>query len=164
MRNVPRNPAKTSHSRSVERKMPPISILLADDDSVIRQCLRRAVEADPRFEVRWEADNGLQAVLLAQQHQPHLILIDAQMPRMDGIEATRCLRQRNHQIRIVVMSVYDQVRAQALAAGADDFVTKDSGCAAIRDALYRALGCDKPQPGTGSRDQGTENARQTEVC
>lgn len=119
--------------------MQPISILLADDDAIVRQCLRRAVEADPRFEIRWEADNGLQALLLAQQHQPNVILIDAQMPRMDGIEATRCLRQRFHNLRIIVMSVYDQMRAQALAAGADDFITKDCGCEAIRAALYRQL-------------------------
>lgn len=125
--------------------MQPISILLADDDAIIRQCLRRAVETDPRFEIRWEADNGLQAVLLAQQHHPHLILMDAQMPRMDGIEATRCLRQRDHQARIVVMSVYDQVRAQALAAGADDFVTKDCGCDGIRAALCRILPGDVSQ-------------------
>ena len=46
--------------------MQAIHILLADDDAVIRQCLRRAVEADPRLQVRWEADNGLQALLLAR--------------------------------------------------------------------------------------------------
>jgi hypothetical protein len=65
--------------------MQPISILLADDDAMIRQCLRRAVEADPRLQIRWEADNGLQALLLAQQHHPQVVLMDAQMPRMDGI-------------------------------------------------------------------------------
>ena len=117
--------------------MPTISILLADDDAIVRQCLRRAVEADPRFEIRWEADNGLQALMLAQRHRPNLILLDAQMPRMDGIEATRCLRQRDHNLRIVVMSVYDHIRAQALAAGADDFINKDCGCDGIRKVLYR---------------------------
>jgi DNA-binding NarL/FixJ family response regulator len=122
----------------------PISILLADDDAIIRQCLRRAVEADPRLEIRWEADNGLQAVLLAQQHHPHLILMDAQMPRMDGIEATRCLRQRDHNARIVVMSVYDQARAQALAAGADDFITKDCGCDRIRETIHRLVSYETP--------------------
>ena len=115
----------------------PITILLADDDAVIRQCLRCAVACDPRLQVCWEADNGLQALLMAQQFHPQIVLMDAQMPRMDGIEATRCLRQRDPGIRVLVMSVYDQLRAQALAAGADEFVTKDCGCEAIRAAIYR---------------------------
>jgi DNA-binding NarL/FixJ family response regulator len=117
----------------------PITILIADDDVMIRQCLRCAVEADPRLQIHWEADNGLQALLMAQQYHPQIVLMDAQMPRMDGIEATRCLRKRDRNARILVMSVYDQLRGQALAAGADEFVTKDCGCEAIRAAIYRLV-------------------------
>jgi DNA-binding NarL/FixJ family response regulator len=121
----------------------PVSILIADDDAMTRRCLRRVVESDPRVFIGWEADNGLQALLLAQQHHPQIVLMDAQMPRMDGIEATRCLRQRDHNIRIVVMSVYDQARAQALAAGADAFLTKDCGCEGIRAVIDRLLDHDR---------------------
>ncbi len=119
--------------------MQPITVLIADDDAMIRQCLRRVVEADPNLQICWEADNGLQALLMAQQHQPQIVLLDAQMPRMDGIEATRCLRQRNHTIRILVLSVFEHQRTQALAAGADEFLTKDSGCCAIRAAIHRLI-------------------------
>lgn len=119
--------------------MPPICILIADDDAMIRQCVRRAVEEDPRLQICWEADNGLQAILLAQQHHPQLVLMDAQMPRMDGLEATRCLRQRDRSVRIIVLSVYENHLDQALAAGADAFVTKDSGCEAIREVVYDVL-------------------------
>lgn len=114
-----------------------ISILIADDDAMIRQCLRRAIETDPCLNVRWEACNGLEALHLAQQYRPDVILMDAQMPRMDGLEATRCLRQRDSGICVLVMSVYEQVRAQALAAGADEFVTKDCGCETIRATIHR---------------------------
>lgn len=119
--------------------MPPISILLADNDAIIRQCLRRAIESDPELRVQWEADNGLQALHLAQEHHPMVILMDAHMARMDGIEVTRCLRQSNNNQRIILMSVYETVRPDALDAGANDFVTKDGGCEAIRKALYRTL-------------------------
>jgi DNA-binding NarL/FixJ family response regulator len=117
----------------------PISILIADDDAMIRQCLRRVVECDPQYQIRWEAANGLQALFIARQQQPEVVILDAQMPRMDGIEVTRCLRQRNHNMRILVMSAFEDQRAQALAAGADEFVTKDSGCDAIRAAIMRVI-------------------------
>ncbi len=120
--------------------MQPISILIAADDARVRQCLRRAVEQDPQFRVFWEADDGLKALCLAHEHHPQVVLLDAQMPRMDGIEAARCLRQRNHDLHIVVMGVYEQTRAQAMAAGADAFLTKDCGCEALRAAIHHAAG------------------------
>jgi len=119
--------------------MQPSLILIADNDPLVRQCLRRAVEQDAQLRIMWEADNGLQALLMAQQHRPHLILLDAQMPRMDGIEVTRILRQRNHHIRILLMSAFDHQRSSALAAGADAFLTKDSGCDAIRNTIQNLI-------------------------
>jgi two-component system response regulator DegU len=119
--------------------MQTISILLADDDANIRRCLRLAVEADPRLQICWEAENGLQALCLAKQHRPNLVLMDAQMPRMDGIEATRCLRQCQHHLPILIMSVYEQAREQALEAGASGFVIKDCGCEAIRQAITNLI-------------------------
>jgi len=117
--------------------MPPISILLADGDATLRHCLRQAVEEDPQITICWEAENGLQALLLAQQKQPCIALLEARMPRMDGLETTRILRQRCHNVKIVVMSVYDDVREPALAAGADDFWTKDRGRDTLRGMICR---------------------------
>jgi DNA-binding NarL/FixJ family response regulator len=117
----------------------PLSLLLADDDPNIRRCLKHAVEFDDRLIVQWEADNGLQAVALAQQFHPAVILIDCQMERMNGIEATRCIRSRDKDVKIVVMSVYYADREPALAAGADAFIVKDSGCEVIRHTIYKLL-------------------------
>jgi DNA-binding NarL/FixJ family response regulator len=119
--------------------MSSISILLADNDEIVRQCLRRAMESDPNLRVQWEADDGLKALHLAQQYRPSVILMDAHMARMDGMEVTRCLRRCCQQTRIILMSVYDQVRTQALDAGATGFVSKDSGCDAIRAAIYHSF-------------------------
>lgn len=115
--------------------MQSISILIAAEDSTVRQCLRQTVEGGFSLQVCWEACNGLQALALAQKHQPQLILLDSQMSRMGGIEATRHLRNWNHTVRILVFSVYEHERAQALAAGADAFLTKDCGCKAIRATI-----------------------------
>ena len=65
--------------------------------------------------------------------------MDAQMPRMDGMEATRCLRQSDPDVRIVILAVYEHLRAQAIAAGADAFVIKDCGCETIRATIYGVL-------------------------
>lgn len=123
--------------------MQPVSILIADDDPLVRRCLRHAVGCDARLVVQWEADNGLQALALAQQHHPQVILIDSHMARMNGFEATRCLRHQDRDVRIVVLGVYETDRAQALEAGADAFVVKDSGCEAIRKTIHHLLHCER---------------------
>jgi DNA-binding NarL/FixJ family response regulator len=124
--------------------MHPISILIADEDPMVRQCLRHAVESGCPIHICWEACNGLQALAMAQKHKPDLILLNSQMERMGGIEATRCLRNRDHEVRIIVMSVYEHERALALAAGADGFFVKDSGCRAIRATIHRVLHRESP--------------------
>ena len=69
------------------------TILVADNDPYIRQCVRHAMEIDSRLVVSWEAENGLQALALAAQHHPDVVLFDTDLPRMDGFETARCLRQ-----------------------------------------------------------------------
>ncbi len=125
--------------------MPSISILIADDDAYLRQCLRRALEVDPDLRVGWEAQNGLQAIVLADRHKPDVVLLDAEMPRMDGFETARCLRLRQPDLCIVIMSVYEQARSQALESGADAFIVKDCGCTKLR-ALLRGVLQDQGVP------------------
>jgi two-component system OmpR family response regulator len=81
----------------------------------------------------------LEALHLAKEFHPQVVLLDAQMPRMDGIETARILRQCNHDIRILVMGLYENMRAQALAAGADAFLTKDTRCAVIRSTIRKMI-------------------------
>ena len=116
-----------------------VTVLLADDDACIRRCLKYAMECDCKLSVQWEADNGLQAVALAQQQHPDVVLIDVQMARMNGLEATKCIRSRNPDVKIVVMGLYDSEREQAMAAGANAFVVKDSGCDAFRTTIHSVL-------------------------
>jgi DNA-binding NarL/FixJ family response regulator len=119
--------------------MEQISILVADDDPCIRKCLRHALEVDPRLKIAWQAGNGLEALALAGRHLPDVVLLDAEMPRMDGFEAARCLRQRRPETCIVIMSVYDEVRSRALEAGADAFILKDCGCTEFRSILHSVI-------------------------
>jgi DNA-binding NarL/FixJ family response regulator len=79
-----------------------------------------------RVEVVGEADNGRQAVQLVEQCQPDVVLMDALMPGMDGLEATRLIKDKWPEVKVVVLTMYARYRSQALAAGADAFLVK--GC------------------------------------
>ncbi len=125
--------------------MDTINILLANGDALVRQCLRRAMELDPVLSVKWEATNGLEALLMVRKHGPHVVLMDAQMPRMDGIEATKCLKNCNCPARVVVVSSLEQLKDAAVSAGADAVVMIDSGCEVIRDTIYQVLNKTKQQ-------------------
>jgi DNA-binding NarL/FixJ family response regulator len=132
--------------------MESISVLIADDDPYIRQCIRRALEIDPVLQVKWEADNGLEAVVLTGKHHPDVVLLDAEMPRMDGFEAAQCIRQRQPDLCIVIMSIYEQARSRALESGAAAFIVKGSGCKVLRATVRDALRACSPCSGTGPGD------------
>ena len=114
-----------------------ITVLVADDDPYIRQCIRHATEIDPDLRVECEAENGLQALMLAERHRPDVVLLDAEMPRMDGMEAARCLRKSRPDVCIIIMSVYEELRSTALEAGADAFILKGCGCSQLRSLLHQ---------------------------
>jgi len=91
------------------------------------------------LQVRWEAENGLEAVVLADKHYPDVVLLDSEMPRMDGFEAAQCLRQRQPELCVVLMSVYEQARTKAFESGATAFIVKGSGCKELRSIVHNAL-------------------------
>jgi DNA-binding NarL/FixJ family response regulator len=103
-----------------------IRVLIADDRSPSRNGLRALLASWPSFEVICEAADGLEALQLAEDHQPDVVLMDVRMPMMDGLEATRLIKGRWPSIRVIALSMCARYRADALAAGADGFLVK--GC------------------------------------
>jgi DNA-binding NarL/FixJ family response regulator len=101
-------------------------LLLVDDHKLLRQGLRRAVE-DAGFDVVGEASDGEEAVRLAVELRPELVLMDLTMPVMDGIEATRRLRQSVPEARVVILTMHDEADTidRALRAGAVAYLLKD---------------------------------------
>ena len=102
-------------------------ILLADDHVILREGIRAILTADPNIEVVGEAGDGVQAVAMARELQPDLVLMDLSMPLLNGTEAIGQIKQRFPQIRVIVMTVHktdEHVRA-SLHAGADAYLLKD---------------------------------------
>jgi two-component system, NarL family, response regulator NreC len=119
--------------------MDTLHIVLADDHTLFRQGLRRVLEEQAGWQVVAEASDGAEAVRLALEHEPHLVILDIAMPRLNGVEATRQIARRLPDVRVLVVSMYsdDLYVTQALQAGAHGFVLKDSADAdlvrAVRD-------------------------------
>lgn len=104
-----------------------ISVLVADDQSMVRAGFRMLLAGEPDIHVVAEASNGLDAVVKAQQLDPAVVLMDIQMPELDGIEATRRILAAGGATRILILTTFglDGYVYDALCAGASGFVLKD---------------------------------------
>src|SRR5438552_10682275 len=103
-----------------------IRLVLVDDQPSVRQGLRMRLTLEPDITVVGEASTGREAMTLVQQLAPDIVLMDVEMPEMDGIEAAALMRASTPQTAVVMLSISDDVsmRTRAHAAGAAAFVTK----------------------------------------
>ncbi len=105
-----------------------ITIVLADDHALFRRGLRSMLELEPDLRVVGEAADGLEAQARVSELHPDLVLLDINMPQMDGIDAARELRRSFPYLGIVMLTMFgeDEVIERALAAGADNYLRKDT--------------------------------------
>lgn len=87
-------------------KVPEARILVVDDSSAMRQCLRRVLESEDRWRVCEEASNGREALEKVEQSSPDIVLLDLQMPVMNGLEAAREIRRRSPELPILMVSLH----------------------------------------------------------
>jgi DNA-binding NarL/FixJ family response regulator len=118
-----------------------IRVLVADDQRVVREGLATLLGLVAGVEVVGTAANGDEALALAIQLRPDVVLMDLRMPHCDGAEATRRLRDHDAGIKVLVLTTYADDRSviDALRAGARGYLTKDAGAGEIRDALERVM-------------------------
>ena len=105
-----------------------ITVILADDHRIFRKGLKSLLSDKAHIEVLAEADDGDEALKKAVQHKPHLVIMDIGMPKMDGIEATRQIKERVPDTEVVILSMHAKKAYidQVLKAGAKGYVLKDS--------------------------------------
>jgi len=119
------------------QKPMPVRVLLADDQRLVRESLGTLLGLLPGIEMVASASDGEEALALAEEHSPDVVLMDLRMPRLDGIEATRQLRQRQPNVRVIALTTYadDESVLGALRAGARGYLTKDASSEDIRAAI-----------------------------
>lgn len=120
-------------------------ILLADDHGVVRKGLRFLLESEPDFEVAGEAADGRQAVDLAAELAPDVVVMDIAMPRLNGIDATDQIVRRAPRTGVIILSMHsdEEYLVRALSAGAKGYLLKDSAEADLVDAI-RSVSEGKP--------------------
>jgi DNA-binding NarL/FixJ family response regulator len=127
----------TNHKQPIQW---PIRVLLVDDYALIRHVLRSLLEEHPNVEVVAEATNGEEAVMLAERLRPSVVIMDINMPRMNGIQATAKITARNPELAVVGLSLNEGEHGDAiLRAGAKGFVAKETAVERLYTAIVEAV-------------------------
>ncbi|MDJ0648047.1 MAG: response regulator transcription factor [Xenococcaceae cyanobacterium MO_188.B19] len=139
-----------------------IKVLLVDDQSIVREGLASLLETKPDIQVIGEAENGKVAVMRSLELKPDVVLMDIRMPIMDGVAAIKALSQQAPQIKVLVLTTFDddEYVTQAMAHGAKGYLLKDTPSEELAQAIrsihkgYTQLG-----PGLWEKANSTGNTR-----
>jgi DNA-binding NarL/FixJ family response regulator len=113
----------------------PKRVLIVDDQPSARKGLQAILAFYPEILVVGEAVNGQEAVQLVTKQQPDVVIMDLQMPTMDGMEATRLIKGQWPTVKVIVLTIQAARRVEAFRAGADHFLLKGNGPEALQQAI-----------------------------
>jgi len=117
--------------------MKKIKILFADDHAIVRDGLRLLFKSDPQFSIIGEAPNGEEALELIAKHKPDVALLDISMPKLNGIEATKIIKEKYPNTRVLILTIHENEEyiQQMILAGADGYVVKNAEKREIFDGV-----------------------------
>lgn len=118
--------------------MEKISVLLVDDHSMIREGLKQLLELDGDIQVIGEAGNGVRCLELLHELKPDVLLLDINMPQMDGLQVLEKLREMNSEQKVLILTIHNEVEylIRAVEIGVSGYVLKDSESAILKRAIY----------------------------
>ena len=121
-------------------------LIIADDHDLVRNGIQRMLANEPDLEVVAEATNGQEAVQLCRRLRPDLVLMDVRMPEMDGLEATREIKEEQPAVSVLVVTTYENpdYLLEALKAGAAGYIMKDAPKRQLINAIRRVLNGESP--------------------
>jgi DNA-binding NarL/FixJ family response regulator len=124
----------------------PARLVIADDHYLVRGGFRNILAGEPDLTVVGEAENGREAVELCRKLHPDLVLMDVRMPEMDGLQATRAIKEKQPEIGVLVVTTHENpdYLLEALKAGAAGYVLKDAPKRELLDSVRRVLNGESP--------------------
>ncbi len=117
--------------------MKKIKILLADDHTILRDGLKTLLTTESNYEIIGEADNGATALKLVEELNPDVLILDINMPQLNGLEVLKSIRQKKLPVRVLVLSMYEAERyiLDSFSAGADGYLNKMANMSDFFDAI-----------------------------
>lgn len=123
----------------------PIKVLLADDHSMIREGIRQLLELMGEIEVIGEAADGLECMNLLKKVRPDILLLDINMPNMNGLQVLEKIKRSKIPVKVLVLTVHNEVEylMKSLDIGVDGYLLKDAGSAELKKAIYSVYNNEK---------------------
>ena len=120
----------------------PINIAIADDHSMIREGLKQLLELDGDIKVIAEANDGIECMEMLQKQVPNILLLDINMPQMNGIQVLETIRKEKIKVKILILTIHNEVEylMKAVEIGIDGYVLKDSDISVLKKAIYAING------------------------
>jgi len=129
-------------------------VLVADDHELVREGICKLLDLFDNIEIVGEAGDGLEAVSKVREHLPDLVLLDLNMPRMNGINAIRKIKEISPEVKVIILTIHDDEEYiyKVTSAGAEGFIQKDITSEELQDAIKRVLDGETVFPRTVAQD------------